>query len=189
MDKIASTEQEKHKRNAQKFVEFARRSVGVSDTEWFEALHIHDIAVLLNINGALHRDYDLNHWLLVLGANKNGSLTVYDTMYPNTNGDHIYTHERKPRIQDITFATIPLTQRLKLYGEEWLNNEEYRRRDLHQKKYSLHLPQAFSRLKLQTNGFDCGPLALYAAVVANQHTPAFKGRVNLEELRREGITL
>ncbi len=147
----------------------------------FELEHMLKIADHFNIHGAFHCVRG-SHWRLVLGLNEGGTLEVYDPLF-DKDGVQIYTftppdiaHPNEP----VTIPSRSLCRHYKLPGEELLQ-EDARLRMLRENGYALNLP-FFRETKLQEDGHNCGPLVLYAALVADKYTPEFAGKANFREL-------
>ncbi len=67
--------------------------------------------------------------------------------------------------------------------------EEPHRGILHQNHYKLALPENWKHLKLQQDPINCGPLVVYAALIACLYDPKFRKLINFAQLKADGIEI
>lgn len=152
-------------------------------TSDFELEDMLKIADRFNIFGAFNCVRG-SHWRLVLEVNEDGSLEVYDPLF-DRDGVHIYTFvppNIAPPNEPVTMPSRPLLEHYKLPGSD-LFQEDARLRMLRENGYRLNLPQTFEKAKLQHDSHNCGPLVLYAALVADKYTPEFADKPKFTEVR------
>ena len=147
-------------------------------THWFTLEDMLEVADKFNIFGVFNSDY--NHWRLVLKINEDGSLRVYDPLY-DQDGNHVYDY--KPPESSVSMLSRALQKHLQIDGADLFKPEKDRLEMLKEKGYELQLPENFRNESLQDDGHNCGPLALYAALVANKYTPDFRDKADFAELR------
>ena len=170
-----------------RFAKIARAMVsgslqGANSTYPFNYEHMLDIADEFNIAAIFCAD--AHHWVLI-SKFYNDKIIVYDPLF-DQKGDQIYTYNPSPNAAFI--PSRPLQQLYGLEGKLLIQDKQFVNNYVRwnsQRNYELQLPDIFRQTKLQEDEYNCGPLVLYAALVANKHTPQFSKMVQqgLERLR------
>jgi len=145
----------------------------------FSGSEMSTIARMFNIHCAVRGTG--NHWRLVLEVKKDGSMLVYDPLFQN-GGKNMYT--LPPQKDEETHIVGPLRDMYDLSGRSspvWSAGGQVR--SLIEKNYRLVLPANFERLALQHDGHNCGPLVLYAGIIANKYTPEFTKKPHYDIFR------
>jgi len=157
----------------------ARDMTATDSADWFSLDDMLDVAETFGISGAFNSDH--SHWRLILKINDDGTMRVYDPLY-SQDGSHIYDYT--PPTDAVSMPSRDLQRNYDIEGSELFKPESHRLDLLKQKGYTLNLPANFRDEGLQDDGHNCGPLALYAAMVGNKYTPQFKDKADFAKLKQ-----
>lgn len=145
---------------------------------WLRPDQILDMAELFRVRGVF--SFDREHTRLVLRINRDDTLQIYDPLF-SREGKQIYAVP-----VDKSHTIIPshyLQKDWDIRGNELDCSGPARLALLREKGYRLDLPAGFADERLQRDGYNCGPLAVYAALVACKHTPPYDSRVDFAKLK------
>jgi len=150
-----------------------------SPAYWFEPEDMTGVSGFFNLIAAYNNSG--SHWRLLLEVNKNREALVYDPYFSDKDSYHIY--RMKLPDDSVTFPSPALSRE---FGIDCLNlsltpeGEQKRLDQLIEKNYQLYLPSHFQKEKIQDDSCNCGPLTLYAALVADEKTERFKGKAKVQ---------
>ncbi|HLC97275.1 MAG TPA: hypothetical protein VJC21_00630 [Candidatus Nanoarchaeia archaeon] len=157
----------------------ARDIEKADSTNWFTLEDMLTIAERFGISGVFNSDG--LHWRLVLNINEDSTLKVYDPLY-SRKGRQIYDY--LPPVDSVSMPSRDLQKQFQIRGGTLFSSEAERLVLLRQKGYALKLPGNFAMERLQDDGYNCGPLVVYAALVGDKYTPHFSSVAKFLEVKQ-----
>jgi hypothetical protein len=171
------------------FCENAREIEKVKSPDWFAAADILDLATRYNIEGVFV-DKNKEHWMFMPQV-ENGIMTLYDPKNYYKKGTMI--RDELPDKGHIFVVTEGIRTDLEAKGFDGLsmfggggdNNVPFLGEMLHRIEQTGYKQKIIDMGRIQTDGYNCGPLAVFAAAVANAHTPKYREKVNARKIADE----